>query len=233
MQNLDPGSDGVGRGPGGDGKLPTAQDSVLREIRQAIMTRKLEPGQWVRQLDLAQRLNVSSVPVREALKTLEAEGQVTYEPYRGYKVVELSVGQLEEIYLARGLLEEEVTRRAVENIDDTLVRSLEETLARMEALAEAGDVVGYSEANVEFHFLIFERSELPRLCHMIDLLWQNSEAYRGLIFGPEWSRRAHEDHRAILEACGTRDVEGVIAAQRRHRDNAMEKIIDYLRGPEI
>ncbi len=147
---------------GRDGKLPTAQDAVLREIRQAIMTRKLEPGQWVRQLDLAQRLNVSSVPVREALKTLEAEGQVTYEPYRGYKVVELSVDQLEEIYLARGLLEEEVTRRAVENIDDALVRSLEETLARMEELAEAGDVVGYSEANVEFHFLIFEQVGAPQ-----------------------------------------------------------------------
>src|SRR3712207_6891010 len=75
------------------GKLPTAQDLVLREIRQAIMTRRLKPGQRIRQWDLADRLNVSSVPVREALKTLEAEGQVTYEPYRGYKVVELSVGE--------------------------------------------------------------------------------------------------------------------------------------------
>jgi DNA-binding GntR family transcriptional regulator len=214
------------------GKLPTAQDLVLREIRQAIMTRRLKPGQRIRQWDLADRLNVSSVPVREALKTLEAEGQVTYEPYRGYKVVELSVEQLEEIYLARGLLEREVTRRAVRNIDEQLIRRLEDSLSRMDELAEAGDVLGYTEANREFHFLLFERADLPRICHMIDLLWQNSEAYRGLIFGPEWSRRAHEDHRAILEACEAGDADRVIAAQERHKATAMETISKHLRDAE-
>jgi DNA-binding GntR family transcriptional regulator len=214
------------------GKLPTAQDLVLREIRQAIMTRRLKPGQRIRQWDLADRLNVSSVPVREALKTLEAEGQVTYEPYRGYKVVELSVEQLEEIYLARGLLEREVTRRAVRNIDEQLIRRLEESLSRMDELAEAGDVLGYTEANREFHFLLFERAGLPRICHMIDLLWQNSEAYRGLIFGSEWSRRANEDHEAILEACRAGDADRVIAAQERHKANAMETITKYLRDAE-
>jgi DNA-binding GntR family transcriptional regulator len=214
------------------GKLPTAQDLVLREIRQAIMTRRLKPGQRIRQWDLADRLNVSSVPVREALKTLEAEGQVTYEPYRGYKVVELSVEQLEEIYLARGLLEREVTRRAIKNIDEQLILRLEESLSRMDELAAAGDVLGYTEANREFHFLLFERAGLPRICHMIDLLWQNSEAYRGLIFGPEWSRLAYEDHRAILEACKARDADRVIAAQERHKAKAMETITEYLRDAE-
>ncbi|HEX2182248.1 MAG TPA: GntR family transcriptional regulator, partial [Rubrobacteraceae bacterium] len=213
-------------------KLSTAQDLVLREIRQAIMTRRLKPGQRIRQWDLADRLNVSSVPVREALKTLEAEGQVTYEPYRGYKVVELSVEQVEEIYLARGLLEREVTRRAVKKIDEPLVRRLEESLSRMDELAEAGDVLGYTEANREFHFLLFEQAGLPRISHMIDLLWQNSEAYRGLIFGPEWSRRAYEDHLAILEACKAGDADRVIAAQERHKANAMETITRYLRDTE-
>ncbi len=215
------------------GKLPTAQDVVVRDIRQAIMSRELKPGQWVRQWDLAERLKVSSVPVREALKTLEAEGQVTYEPYRGYKVVELSFEQLEEIYLARGLLEREVTRRAVENIDGPLIQSLAASLSRMVELARAGDVLGYTEANREFHFLLFERSGLPRICHMIGILWQNSEAYRGLIFGPEWTRSAHEDHRAILDACEARDADRVIAAQERHRANAMENILGYLGEPEM
>jgi DNA-binding GntR family transcriptional regulator len=196
------------------------------------MTRRLKPGQRIRQWDLADRLNVSSVPVREALKTLEAEGQVTYEPYRGYKVVELSVEQLEEIYLARGLLEREVTRRAIKNIDEQLILRLEESLSRMDELAAAGDVLGYTEANREFHFLLFERAGLPRICHMIDLLWQNSEAYRGLIFGSEWSRRANEDHEAILEACRAGDADRVIAAQERHKANAMETITKYLRDAE-
>ncbi len=230
MTDLDPRQSGREEALAGTSeKLPTAQDVVLREIRQAIMTRRLKPGQWVRQLDLAGKLNVSSVPVREALKTLEAEGQVTYEPYRGYKVVGLSVDQLEEIYLARGLLEEEVTRRAVANLDEQLIRRLEEALSRMDELARAGDVLGYTEANREFHFLLFERAGLPRITHMIDVLWQNSEAYRGLIFGSEWSRQAHEDHRAILDTCKAGDADRVVAAQKRHRANAMANIIRYLK----
>ena len=67
---------------------------------------------------------------------------------------------------------------------------------------------------------------------MIDLLWQNSEAYRGLIFGSEWSRRANEDHEAILEACRAGDADRVIAAQERHKANAMETITKYLRDAE-
>ena len=96
---------------------PTSQEAVLREIRQAIMTRRLKPGQWIRQLDIANQLNVSSVPVREALNTLAAEGQVVHQRHRGYKVVELSREQLEEIYLARRLLENEATRRAVPKVN--------------------------------------------------------------------------------------------------------------------
>lgn len=209
----------------------TAQEAVLIEIRHAIMTRRLKPGQWIRQLDIASRLGVSSVPVREALSTLEAEGQVVHERHRGYKVVELSSKQLEEIYLARGLLENEVTRRAVPKMDAELARLLDESVARMERLAAIDDVLRYAEANRDFHFLLFERARLPRISNMIEVLWQNSEAYRGLIANPTWYEWAHEDHKKILEACKARDVDRAIAAQDEHRQNALARIIDLLREP--
>ncbi len=210
---------------------PTSQEAVLREIRQAIMTRKLKPGQWIRQLDLARRLNVSSVPVREALNTLAAEGQVVHERHRGYKVVDLSREQLEEIYLARRLLENEVTRRAVPKVDAELVRLLEGLIRKMEGLAALDDIVSYAEANRRFHFLLFERAELPRIVGMIGVLWQNSEAYRGLIAGPTWYESAKKGHEKLLEACKARDVDGAIAVQEAHRRNALTKIIDCLREP--
>jgi DNA-binding GntR family transcriptional regulator len=196
------------------------------------MARRLKPGQWIRQLDIASRLGVSSVPVREALSTLEAEGQVVHERHRGYKVVELSSKQLEEIYLARRLLENEVTRRAVPKVDAELARLLDESVARMEHLAAIDDILRYSEANREFHFLLFERAGLPRIFNMIEVLWQNSEAYRGLIADPTWYKQAHEDHRKILEACKARDVDGAIAAQDEHRQHALTRIIDLLKGTE-
>ena len=210
----------------------TAQEAVLSAIRQAIMTRELKPGQWIRQVDVASQLGVSSVPVREALSTLEAEGQVVHERHRGYKVVELSSGQLEEIYLARRLLENEATRRAVPKIDVKLARLLDDSVAQMEHAAEIDDILKYAEANRDFHFRLFEQAGLPRISSMIKVLWQNSEAYRSLIAVPIWCKWAQEDHRKILEACKARDVTGVIAAQNEHRRNALARIIDLLRSSE-
>jgi len=209
----------------------TAQEAVLREIRGAIMARRMKPGQWVRQWEVARQLNVSSVPVREALNRLEAEGQVVYERHRGYKVVELSGEQLEEIYLARRLLETEVTRRAIPKVDEQLLRRLEDLFDRMVRLAALDDILNYAEANRDFHFLLFERASLPRILRMIEVLWQNTEAYRGLIADPAWYERAHGSHRSILEACKAGDVDKAVAAQDEHRQNALNSIVAILEGP--
>lgn len=207
----------------------TSQEAVLREIRQAIMSRQLKPGERVRQWDLAKRLNVSSVPVREALKTLEAEGQVTYEPHRGYKVVQLSVEDVEEIYLMRRVLETEGTTQAIPKVDEEVMQHLERLVEQMDEFASMGDVLNYTEANRNFHLLPFERAELPRLSQLIEVLWQNTEAYRGLIFDPEWCVEAQQDHRALLEAYRDRDVSRTLEIQDRHRAHALLRIVALLK----
>ena len=211
---------------------PLTSQEVVQAIRQAIMTRKLKPGEWVRQWDLAKRLNVSSVPVREALKTLEAEGQVLYQPNRGYRVVELSIKELEELYLIRCILETEAIRQAVPKLDAELIQQLEALVARMGEVIASGDVVRYTETNRDFHLLLFKRAGLSRLYRLIEVLWQNSEVYRSAIFDPDWCERAQRDHRAILDACKARDVAGVIAAQDEHRSNGLADIIAFLQENE-
>lgn len=207
----------------------TSQEAVLREIRQAIMSRQLEPGERVRQWDLAKRLNVSSVPVREALKTLEAEGQVTYESNRGYKVVQLSVEDVEEIYLMRRVLETEGTTHAMPRVDAELMRDLGRLVEQMDEFANAADILNYTEANKKFHLLLFERAELPRLYRLIETLWQNTEAYRGLIFDLDWCVNAQQDHRTLLEACSDRDIARALKIQDRHRTHALKRIVALLK----
>ena len=186
----------------------------------------------MRQEKLAEHLNVSRVPVREALKVLEAEGQVTYQAHRGYTVVALSLEELEEIYLARSLLEKEMTRRAIPKVDTGLIRHLESSIARMDDFADAGDVLGYAEANWDFHFALFERAGLPRIYRIIEVLWRVSEAYRGAIFTSTWLGRARKDHRRILEACRAGDVDETITAQDEHRSSALARIIAFLEKPK-
>ncbi|MBL8582662.1 MAG: GntR family transcriptional regulator, partial [Rhizobiaceae bacterium] len=97
-------------------KPQTAQEAVLYELRRRIVSGEFEPGSQILQDALAEELGVSRVPVREALRTLEGEGQVSYEPHRGYFVVELDLNELVEIYRLRDLLEPEATAKAFPNI---------------------------------------------------------------------------------------------------------------------
>ena len=87
---------------------PTAQEAVLVELRGRILRGDLAPGSPLRQEDLAASLGVSRVPVREALRMLESEGHVTYTPHRGYRVPELDLDELDEIYHLRALIEDDL-----------------------------------------------------------------------------------------------------------------------------
>ena len=92
---------------------PTAQEAVLIELRARILGGELPAGSALRQEDLAASLGVSRVPVREALRMLESEGHVVYAAHRGYRVAELSVADLEEIYALRAVIEDDLAARAM------------------------------------------------------------------------------------------------------------------------
>ncbi len=217
---------------GGSFRLPpTAQEAVLRELRRAIMARELKPGDRVGQGEVADRLGVSRVPVREALKVLEAEGQVTYRPHRGFTVTELSFAELQELYLMRRLLESEAVRQAMPAVDEALLGKLWELLEETERVCAAGDFLGVMEYDREFHMALFERSRLPRLIQSIRVLWQNAGPYRSVFLNdPDSRSRARREHRAIVKACEKGDAEGAVAALDIHRDNAISDLAAILDG---
>src|SRR5580704_7442836 len=99
------------RSPSGPQSGPqTTQQHAVDWLRPAIVTRALRPGERVDQEEGAERIGASVVPVREALRVLAQEGQLTYIPRRGYFVTRLAIGDLEEIYALRKLLEERAAR---------------------------------------------------------------------------------------------------------------------------
>ncbi len=209
----------------------TTQEAVLRELRRTITAGELRPGEHVLQEEVADRLGVSRVPVREALKVLTAEGQVSYEAHRGYWVTELSVEELRELYLMRRLLETEALRWAVPRVDAQDIKRLWALNEALEAVCANGDFLGVMELDREFHLALFEKARLPRLLKTIRLLWQNSEPYRGVFLNAlDSRRRARREHRAILKACEDGDVESVIVALDLHRENAIADLAVVLDG---
>lgn len=201
----------------------TAQEVVLQELRSALASGVLMPGQQLVQEDLAVELGVSRVPIRESLKILEGEGHVTYHPNRGYFVTELSAADLSELYLIREILEAEALTRAVAEVSDADLRDIEEILGEVNEAASSGDIYALAQANRAFHLSIIELSGMNRLSRLIRQLWDASDIYRTVYFREESNReRIFAEHQEIFRALQARDAQALIKAQNHHREQAVQ-----------
>jgi DNA-binding GntR family transcriptional regulator len=109
----------------------TREEFVAHRLREAILVGQLKPGDRLDQNEIAELLGVSRSPVREALRTLAAEGLVDVFPHRGAAVAELSVDELEEIFLIRRTLEGMAARLSALSMDDNEIAELETILEEM------------------------------------------------------------------------------------------------------
>ena len=208
---------------------PTAQEFVLGELRRGIVNGALRPGEQIRQDALAERLGTSRVPLREALKILEGEGQVTYHPHRGYFVAELSTADLVEVYRIRELLEDEAVAKSVPLLSEEDHGELVSAMHAIESAATREDIPGMTQANRDFHFLLIERAGMPRLARLIRHLWDATDAYRSVYFAEAPNREQVEhEHRAIVAAVVARDVPRTIALLHEHRDHAVHRVSSLL-----
>ena len=206
---------------------PTAQEAVLAELRRAIVTGELRPGEQVRQDALAEQFGVSRVPLREALKILEGEGQVTYLPHRGYFVAELDVADLREVYRLRELLETEAVRAAVPTLTDADVAEITTVAAEVDRAAAAGDLLAMAAANRRFHFRLIEAARMPRLARLVRILWDATDAYRSLYYASiDHRRTVQKEHQAVLAALRDRDVERAVRVLTEHRDHAVAAVTE-------
>lgn len=201
---------------------PTAQQFVLGELRRAITTGRLRPGAPIRQDTLADELGVSRVPLREALKTLQGEGLVTYHAHRGYFVEELSLDDLREVYRIREILEAEAVRQAVRHLTDEDLDVLEKAQLEVERAEAAGDILQMTEANRTFHMTLYEYAGMPRLTRLIGSLWDATDAYRSIYYGDGGNRsRVVAEHRATLQALRRRDADAAVEILDEHRARAV------------
>lgn len=201
----------------------TTQETVLHELRSALTTGHLVPGQQLIQEELASDLGVSRVPIRESFKILEGEGHVTYHPNRGYFVTELSASDLVELYRIREILETEALEQAVIEVSDADIADIEAILSKVNEAAESGDVALLTEANRAFHFSIIELSGMNRLSRLIRQLWDASDIYRTVYFRDPVNREhIHSEHQEIINALKARDAQALIKAQNHHREQAVQ-----------
>jgi DNA-binding GntR family transcriptional regulator len=200
------------------GRRITTVERVIEEIRAMLRARELMPGQQVRQESLATRLGISRIPVREALKALEADGVMFHEPNVGYTVTRLNLDELAQVYLMRRALETEVIR----SLPRLSTAQLKELISLNEAIeqgVERADVSRIVLDNQAFHFAMFGFSGLDLVVAEIDRLWRRSEPYRTVhLYDADGRKRIVREHRKMITALRRGDTEGVVELMNAHRD---------------
>ncbi|EHR49520.1 transcriptional regulator [Saccharomonospora marina XMU15] len=144
--------------------------TVFDELRAAVVSGELAPGELYSVHDLAARLGVSRTPVREALIQLSERGMVRFERNRGIRILRTSAHDLEEVFAIRLLLEVPATYRATGQRVSGWVEELRGHLEDMRAAAEDHDEAGFMAADRCFHETINTASGNPRLARYVDSL---------------------------------------------------------------
>lgn len=204
----------------------SAADLIFEALREAIFTGEIQAGEHLRQDALAEMFNTSRIPVREALSRLEQQGLVKTERYRGTTVTSLSVDEVREIFEFRALLEGEVIRYAVENMDD---ETLETARRACDAFATETDSAHYGELNRDFHYALYARAERPYYLKIVSQALDRIESYlRAQLVLTDGMERARREHLGILEACVARDKELAAKLTREHILGASASLISFL-----
>jgi DNA-binding GntR family transcriptional regulator len=183
-----------------DGGHRTLAEKAFGVLHEAILTGRLRPGERLPIEDLADVLDMSAMPIREAVRRLDAAGLVENIPHVGARVTELSIEDLKEIYGARLALEPLAVRRAAEQFTEENAAAATVRLTELNRLPDDNSTATWA-AHTAFHFALYYAAGSTWLVRLIQPLWESSERYR--LAAPlkrKLSTRRGE-HGLILQAC--------------------------------
>jgi DNA-binding GntR family transcriptional regulator len=206
------------------------KDTLVETLRDEIVRGDFAPGQYLRLEEIAPRFDVSTTPVREALRELEAEGLVTIFPHKGAIVTKLSADELQDIYDIRATLEEMATRLAVPFLTEEILAELTSLVEQIDDYLD--DVAMLVKLNHQFHHTLYSASGRSHLCELVRILRFRTQHYLHVfIVESELSHapKSQGEHRAILEACKRGDLEQATNLTYHHVAQVGRAIIEHVR----
>jgi DNA-binding GntR family transcriptional regulator len=200
--------------------------AVADKLRDRIIRGEIPEGSQLRQDAIATQYKVSRIPVREALRQLDAEGLITIVPNRGAVVPALSPDDIEELFSIRALLEPEVLGLSIPRLTEQDFTDAEAVLRRyVSELRREDHLAAWGRLNWQFHSILYSRANQPRFMAIIRIVNNSGERYTRLqLYLTHGTKRANEEHHQILELCRKRDVAAACKLLRQHIRYAGESL---------
>jgi DNA-binding GntR family transcriptional regulator len=206
-------------------KRATLTDQVLREIREAIRCGKLKPGDRLIEMQLAEEMQISRFPIREALRYLEKEGLVETKPFKGSHVAQFTEKDMEELYSLRSSLEELAVRILIEHLDEKKINVLEKIIQSMQKSSLNGNLDQMISEDLRFHQTICELSGHRKLLEIWRTLESQLQVF--LTIEKDFFETAYQyvsTHDPIMEAIKHRNIKRAEKAIREHLELSMRII---------
>ncbi|MCR5677755.1 MAG: GntR family transcriptional regulator [Agathobacter sp.] len=212
-----------------DAYLPL-RDVVFHTLREAILKEDLKPGERLMEQQLALKLGVSRTPIREAIRMLEQEGLAITVPRKGAEVAHMTLKDMEDVLQIREALEDLAVRIACQKISDEQIQKLRDSAIKFEKLATSGDVKRLAECDVEFHDVVYEAADNPKLMALLNNLREQLYRYRvEYLKNPEVYPVLIKEHEEIVQALAEHNVEmatGYIHVHVANQEVAVKEIIE-------
>lgn len=206
------------------------RDVVFNTLREAILKGDLKPGERLMELQLADKLGVSRTPIREAIRMLQQEGLAITIPRRGAEVAGMTEKDMEDVLQIREALEILAVRLASDKITTKQLEQLEKRLMAFEEAIKTKEVKQIAQTDMDFHDLIYDAAENPKLVTMLNNLREQIYRYRVEYLKDEKIYpRLIEEHRQVIIGLKNRDKEYVVEMMRKHVDNQANAVKDIIR----
>ena len=202
----------------------TAGQTAAQQIRQQILSGALAPGATLNQNDLATAMGMSRIPVRDALRSLAAEGLVEMRAHATASVSPLSLDDLAELYELRLSLEPDLCARALPRLTS---EDLDEAEAVLEALEQAPSADDWLVLNDRFHEVLYRGSGRPRTIEIIGLARQATARYTRVYHRFD-QHTVEVEHRLILEAAKAGHARRLASLVAAHLSDGYETMLRYV-----
>jgi DNA-binding GntR family transcriptional regulator len=213
----------------------TKQQMAYEIIRSNILDGTYKPQQHLVVSKLIEEIGISTIPIREALKQLEAEGLVKSFQHKGVQVVLYSPEEFEHLYMIRVLLEGLAGRLGTENITAADINRMKMLLGQMGLALEKGDLEERNQLHFEFHQILYQAAHCQQLNKIITNLWDNTHYNVYCLanrFIPGFFEQDQKGHDAIIDAVIAREPELVERLIKDSINNSGKVMTEYLKSPD-